>query len=85
MATEWTRDGTAPSTIGGQVVIEHAGHLVRLSIRTPGSRLFPFAVLDGDGRDAFIRAYAEAERAAEATQTPGNTAGQPKGETNARN
>lgn len=73
--SEWVSAGEPIPVSTGNVHIEHARDLVRITLRAPGSRLHPFFVLDSEQRSGFIRAYARAESAAEAYTDSKSTKG----------
>lgn len=65
MADDWTEVHSLTDATGKRVVIARAGGLVRFAVMGAGVVQCQ-VVLDGDGRDEFMRAFAEAERRAEA-------------------
>jgi uncharacterized membrane protein len=62
MGDDWTEVHTLTDAAGKQVTVGHADGYVRIAVRSPADLVLASVVLDGDGRDEFIRAFMEAER-----------------------
>ena len=65
MAGEWTYVDTILGEDGTAITMRRDGQLIRLHISSAGNPGGEAIVMDGDARDAFMHAWAEAEHQAE--------------------
>ena len=66
MADDWTEILAFTDASGKRLTIGHAIGYVRIAVRSPASLVLNEIVLDAGHRELFAKAYAEAERQAEA-------------------
>jgi hypothetical protein len=66
VSDDWTEIDVLTDATGNRLTVSHASGYVRIAVRNPGGVVLLAIVLDGEQRDQFMKAFADAGRQAEA-------------------